>query len=398
MRILMVTPELPFPLDQGGRIRMFSILRYLSHNHEVHLITNVLDAIPEGAVEALSPYLVTIEFVERPYTLWRSAWRLLQSILVRKPYILFKYYSESLSRRIEGVIAVTQPDCVLIESQYLVECVQNIDIPVIVDFHDIASQLYDRFATSPQFGLKKVHGYVQRGFIKRLERNLPPQVSACTVISNEDKHLLQALSSADNIFVVPNGVDLDYFNSNGNYDDGAALDIIFLGSMDYYPNQDAVLFFSKEVLPLLWAEREEITFTIVGRNPMSVVLALQEDPRICVTGTVEDVRAYLRRATIVVIPLRMGAGTRIKALEAAAMGKPIVSTSIGLEGIEFHHQKHALIADSPSQLATACLYLLDNPQKQEELGANARMTVHTHYSWRKSVSQLEKTIETVVSN
>ena len=390
----MVTPDLPFPLDQGGRIRMFSILRHLSRNHEVHLVTNVLGPVPDGAVEALSPYMATIEMVARPYTLWRSAWRLLRSFAARKPYILFKYHSPALSRRVAAMTCVIQPDCILIESQYLIACAQHIPVPVIIDFHDIASQLYARFAASPRLSLKKIHGYMQYGFINRLERNLPGQVSACTVISNEDKLMLQTLSGADNIFVVPNGVDLDYFKSTDSHE-GEKLDIVFTGSMDYYPNQDAVLFFCQEALPLLWAERPETTFTIVGRDPGPAVLALQEEPRICVTGVVDDVRPYLQKATLVVIPLRMGGGTRIKALEAAAMGKPIVSTTLGLEGINFHHQTHVLIADTPADFAAACLQLLDSPQTRKALGQMAQTAVRAQYAWESCVGQLENVLQQI---
>lgn len=398
MRILVVTPELPYPPDQGGRIRMLQIIKGLAANHEVHLVSNVFSPLSDEENREIAACCQSVSYVVKPYSLWRSIWRLGKSLLVRKPYILSKYYSVRLSRLVQTAVTKLNPDCIIFESQYLIECTQNIDVPVIVDFHDIASQLYESFAADPNFSLKKIHGKIQRRFIHQLERDLPHQVAACTVVSETDQQYLQVLSGARNIFVAPNGVDLDYFNPHLDYlYAGYESDFIFVGSMDYYPNHDAALFFSKEVMPLIWENEADLTFTIVGRNPSPAVLGLQVDKRIRVTDTVKDVRPYLRAATIVVIPIRMGAGSRIKVLEAAAMSKPIVATPIGLEGIDFRHQEHALIANDPAQLAAGCWELVQNPQTRAELGHNAQMAVQAAYSWENCVNCLIETAQKVTA-
>ncbi len=388
MKILFITPEWPYPLDQGGRIRMFHLLQQLAHHHEVHLISVLFQPVSPAEYAPLGLLCHSIQTILYPNSPWRAAGRVAKSLLLRRPYIISKYLAPALPGLVRQTIEQVKPDCLFVNVHYLAACGTGVGVPTLVDFHDIASVLYARFAQNPRWGLKKVHGHLQLPLLTRFEALLPAQLRACTTVSEEDAAHLRRLSGGSNIFVLPSGVDEVYFQPQPV--EVADCDLIYVGSMDYYPNVDGVLFLVQEVLPLIWQKRPNTTLSIVGRNPTKTVQQLAQDKRISVTGWVADVRPYLQRARLVLIPLRIGGGTRLKVLEAAAMGKTIVGTSIGLEGLGLENGRHAIFADTPERLAQATLHLLHSPEYRQQLGTAARSWVVERFSWQAVGRRLEE--------
>ena len=194
------------------------------------------------------------------------------------------------------------------------------------------------------------------------------------------------------IEVVPNGVDIDYFQRNGS-EQGVDGRIIFTGSMEYYPNVEAVLFFAQKCWPLIRERLPNATWQIVGKNPVIDVRKLAKLPGVTVTGSVADVRPYFTEAMVAIVPLLVGSGTRLKILEAMAMQKAIVSTSLGYEGLSVVPGKHLIAADQPEAFAQAVIELLNNPGKRQALGIASRVLVEAEYGWERCGDQLLRVLE-----
>ena len=198
--------------------------------------------------------------------------------------------------------------------------------------------------------------------------------------------------------VVPNGVDIDFYAADvPAMEDGAGpgpLDLVFTAKMDFRPNVDAVLWFAQAVLPLIRRRSPRTRFWVVGKDPHPRLAPLAADPGIVVTGWVEDVRPYIAGAALYVIPLRIGGGTRLKVLEAMAMGRAIVSTALGCEGFELEPGQELAIADTPDEFATTVLALLQDPDRRERMGRDAHQYARSRYDWRMIVPLLERVYET----
>lgn len=396
MRILFVTPEWPYPPNQGGRIRMFNIIRQLAKGHELHLISVTLQPLKTSEHDALIPFCSSIRTVPQPSASWRIPIRVVKSVLMRKPFVVFKHLPKELAEVVQATVSQEQPDVVLVEFHYISDCINGLDVHHVVDMHNLDTVLYNRFEHSPKWGMKKVHGRIQRSLMHAFEKQLPQRFDACVTVSDTDRDLLKTWSNTSNVYTVPNGVDVDYFTPGISFPQ--RFDLVFTGSMDYYPNIDAAVFLCHEVMPRLWVRRPQTTLAIVGRDPSSALKALGNDPRITVTGTVADVRPYLAGSTAVVVPLRMGGGTRLKVLEAAAMAKAIVGTSVGLEGIDVIPGQHVLVSDNAEDFAQAVLDLLTRPASAESLGLAACSLIREYYSWSACVARLEEVLRSVILN
>jgi glycosyltransferase involved in cell wall biosynthesis len=214
-------------------------------------------------------------------------------------------------------------------------------------------------------------------------------------VSEADKAALQRLVPGLNVTVVPNAVDVEYYTSADIRPSPLPpRSLIFTGKMDFRPNVDAVLWFCQEVLPLVRREMTDVSFYIVGQSPHRRVLRLADDPAVTVTGYVDDVRPYITGASVYVVPLRIGGGTRLKVLEAMAMSKPIVSTSLGCEGFEgLAPGRELSVADTPEEFAQQVIELLYDAPRRERLGQAAHRFVEERYDWRLIVPKLERAYE-----
>jgi glycosyltransferase involved in cell wall biosynthesis len=303
-----------------------------------------------------------------------------------------------------------QPDVVEVEgielAQYLFQAAEsrggNKRPLLVFDDHNAEYVLQQRaFETDirqPRRWIGAAYSFVQWQRLRGYERRACLAADKVVAVSDTDAEVLRKLVPGSKPVVVPNGVDMAYYTSSvpnlaGSKGPGEA-DVVFTAKMDFRPNVDAVLWFAQEVLPLIRRESPETRFWAVGRDPHPRLAPLAEEPAVVLTGWVEDVRPYFAGAGVYVIPLRIGGGTRLKVLEAMAIGKAIVSTALGCEGFDLVADQELVIADTPAEFAAAVLALLRDPERRARMARAARRFAGSRYDWRIIVPKLERVYET----
>lgn len=401
MRILFVAPRLPLPADTGGKIRTFNLLKQISRDHSVDLVTFSFDREDERHIREFREMGIETRLVQAPKedTL-RKAIIILMSAL---PYSVSKYYSKEMAKAIAAMQAAKNYDLAHFDHIHMAHY-QNYfqGLPCLVDEHNVEYKILERCAHVEKTFIKKILFGDQARKMARFEARKIAGFSACTAVSDEDGRILKHLTrGAKPVYTLPNGVDTEFFQPPGHQaarppEEDA---VVFTGSMDWLPNDDAVVFFCREVLPLIWEQNAGVKFYIVGKSPSAAVRELaQKDPRIIVTGRVDDVRTYIQRAKIFAAPIRIGGGTRLKILEAMSMRKAVVSTTVGAEGIACTKDVDIVLEDTPRAFADEVIVLLKDQQARETLGTAARELVLEKYDWRiigKKLNQIYEDITNV---
>jgi sugar transferase (PEP-CTERM/EpsH1 system associated) len=398
MNILLLTPQLPYPPHQGTTIRNFNLIRGLSARHEVDLLTFIQSSGELDRAGPLYQFCRRLSGVPAPRrtTLQRLAWILTSPL----PDMALRLPSPVFRALLADWLKTTQYDVVQVEgiemAQYGLAVGANGHSPLLVfDDHNAEYVLQQRaFETDvrlPKRWVGALYSLIQWQKLRRYETRICRAADRVVAVSQADADALRRLVPGLTVAVVPNGVDLDYYSPDWKLDSSSASSphLVFTGKMDFRPNIDAVVWFCSQVLPRIWQTAAEVRFAIVGRDPSPRVQALATDSRITVTGYVPDVRPYVAGASVYVVPLRVGGGTRLKVLEAMAMGKAIVSTQLGCEGIEATDGQELIIANSADAVAREVLALLADPTRCHRLGAAARRLVEQCYDWRTIVPQLE---------
>ncbi len=306
------------------------------------------------------------------------------------PLTVLNYRSAEVSRVLAKLLESERFDSVQLESSHLSSYLPLIrnspqPPPVLLDWHNIESELMSRFAAETGSLPKKLVGLRTASLLRKLEAQL---VTACdfhTVVSEPEENQLLSVSASAQVSVVPNGVDSKAFTLIEKTPDADSL--LFVGSMDYHANIDAVTWFIKTAWPQISRQFPQLKFKIVGRSPTPAVQMLASD-RVEVTGTVADVRPYYANALAVVVPLRVGGGTRLKILEAMAVGVPVISTAIGAEGISAVDGSEILIADSPEHMANSLERIVSSPGLRQNIIQSARKLVTREYDWSAIGSRL----------
>jgi len=257
----------------------------------------------------------------------------------------------------------------------------------ILDMHNIESQFIERFSKIETNILRKLYAYITSKKLKDYEIINSRKFDICLTVSEEERKTFQFYAQHKSIKVVPNGVDLSYFSPSGVEADPFTL--LFLGKLDYRPNIDALQYFIAEIWPLIHSRIPEAKFVIVGKGMSENLRSSLVSKHVIVKGYVEDIRNVLSICTAVVVPLRYGGGTRIKILEALAMGKPVISSSLGCEGIEILNGKEILVADSPESFAESVIQVLMRQDLRLKLGRMGRELVEEKYNWAKIGENLE---------
>jgi glycosyltransferase involved in cell wall biosynthesis len=392
MRTLFISHLLPYPLNSGTIERVFHLLRALSTVSEVTFVcpTPGAEKTPEMAV--LQPlYAEAFHYPSRPYgpqkrnaILHWAEWKLRYLYPLRPVEMQY-----ATSRAGASLIRRLRPerfDLVWVERLISMQLLDKVRVPVVVDLDDLhMATLAARLRRGgPYPGM--LYDFLEYLKWRRLEMGLHKLPYTFTVCSEADK---RRLDGGDRVRVIPNGVEVP---ENCELAGERTLQPIFLfvGSMSYNANSDAVEYFAVRIWPRILKELPSAQFLIVGRDPPPSVQRLHSGTKIVVTGTVPSTVPFLKQATIMVVPIRFGSGTRIKILEAWAHRLPVVSTQLGAEGLEGEHGKHLLLADSPEDFAGACCRLARDGHLQETLASEGYALVRGRYSWEK--------IESIVQN
>jgi glycosyltransferase involved in cell wall biosynthesis len=298
------------------------------------------------------------------------------------PYNLRKYERAAMRARIREVQLRQRIDLVHCDHLHMSQYGELFDEPFVIDEHNVESLILWRGARDARERAALRAAYLQQHLLlKRYEAQQAERAWACLICSEEDRRELSDISRQRNLKVVPNGVDLEFFG-DANVRRLAEGHLVFTGSMDWQPNENAVLWFYHDVLPEIRYVFPRLPFYVVGRNPSAHLTALgAKDPATVVTGTVVDVRPYLRGALALVVPIRVGGGTRLKILEAFAAHVPVVSTKVGAEGIAAEPEEHFLVAETPREFAVQVRRLATDQALRQKLTENAGALVHWRYGW-----------------
>ena len=381
MKILVLDEEFPFPTNAGKRTRSFNLYRRLARQFRIYYVgygkrgSHAAEALKKEGIE---PIAVPARIPQKQGPLFYL--RLLANLCSPLPYIVTSHYSTVYRDVVQDSLVEFQPDLVLCEWTPYAIYVKNLpSFKKLVSTHNVEADIWQRYYENETNGLRRWYIWTQWRKVERFERVALHWMNGALAVSELDRRCLAEWCPELPTTIVPNGVDLDYFRPLPQPE--ARRNLVFTGSMDWRPNQDAARYFVREILPLLRQVRPDLECTFVGRNPPADIQALADVAGVHITGTVEDVRPYVERAAVYIVPLRIGGGSRLKILEAMAMGRAVVSTTVGAEGLDVIHDHHVVLADDPHNFAQSVLRLLDDPERCRKLAMEGRRLVEQCYGW-----------------
>lgn len=382
-KILFVTTRIPYPPWEGHQIRTYNLLKRVCEQHDVHLVSFVRKDEDPAHADHLRTLCQSVDLIPIPADQNRAKLviTILAGFVTKTPFVVRKYYSSAMDEKLRIVIDHTSPDLIHFDmlplAQYLPLCR---DIPTVLNDHNVESLLVERRAESASSLPEKIFFSNQAHKLERFESFAATNASQVLACSRDDADTLSQMADGKVIHVIANGVDTEAFVPSDKVQPGPNK-IIFVGGMGWFPNKDGMNFFIREALPLICAKNPEAKLIVVGKSEGLVIPEAMQD-KVMVTGFVDDFRPLVHEAGVYILPLRVGSGTRLKLLEAMAMGKAIVSTTIGCEGVELEHEKNILIADTPEQIATAVLRLIQDEALRQRLGQAAHNLAKRSYDWR----------------
>jgi sugar transferase (PEP-CTERM/EpsH1 system associated) len=391
VRALFVCHCFPFPPTRGGNIRAFHTLRHLSERYDVTVASLARSAEELEAGAGLAKYCsrVIAEIVSGPATLARMIGRL----PTLTPSSMGYFYSPALARRIRREVEGAGFNLIFAHCAYAAPYVAGFEGAMkVLDFCDMDSQKWLAFAKVRPFPLSA--GFYLDGIkLSRAEARLAQAFDLCTCATPAELAVLENYGVHARLGWFPNGVDAEYFRpGQAPYRPDS---ICFVGRMDYYPNQECVLAFCRDVLPLVRARRPRSTFAIIGAAPPRRIRRLGQLPGVTVTGRVDDVRPYFGAAAVSVATLRVARGTQNKILEAMAMGVPTVASWEAAKGVDAEPGRHLLTASTPQECADAIVRLLEDPAERASLSEAARVRVLSHHDWEGSMRKLDGLVQDV---
>ena len=386
---------MPFPLTDGGRIRVFNLLKQIAQKSEVTLLALETQETDADGVAELQQLGIQVHLVPNAPTLPRlSLSTLVKAFRKRQPITVARYDVPTYRQKFRELIANESFDLVHYEMFHVAQFYTETHLPRVLSQQNVDSAIWRRLCSETANPFYKFVYWTQQLAFQRYERVLSPKFDAVTCTSDIDAAVFQEHCAEDAIQIIPNGVDITHYRPD--FTTEAPAHLIYIGSMDWYPNEDAVGFFADEVLPRIQEKVPDVAFSIVGGNPSPQVQKLAAREGVVVTGRVPEIKPYFAEATVFVVPLRIGSGTRLKILEALAMGKAIVSTTVGAEGLDLKDGEEIFIADEPTAFANAVIRLLTDSELRRRIGENGRARVERDYDWRSIGEKLHEVYANIV--
>ena len=395
MRILWLNAGLLLPLDKGGKLRTWHLMRHLARRHEITWLSYADAGCDRADIDGMSAVAAHVHTIPRrtvgkgtPRFLLDAASHLFRAL----PYAVGAYATAEYRRRVSGLLESGRFDLVVCD--FLPPAANlpaTLPCPAVLFTHNVESEIWRRHMEAARGRTKRLLMRQQWRRMLRFERDAVRRFDAVLAVSDTDCQTLEGLYGPlrQPVRVVPTGVDTTYFAPLPATPERPA-HLVFTGSMDWLPNEDGMLFFVREVLPLVRQQEPSVTLSIVGRAPTAAVARLAQEPGIEVTGRVDDVRPHVAAGGVYIVPLRIGGGTRLKIFEAMAMGRPVVSTTIGAEGLPVRDGEHIHIADEPQAFADAVLRLIRDGRERRRIGSAARDLVVSGYDWSAAAAELER--------
>jgi glycosyltransferase involved in cell wall biosynthesis len=400
MKILWICPFFLHPTNRGAQIRTLGTLKELHKRHEIHFAAlNAPDNLegPQRSCEYSARHLSVEHSTPKRRSL-SIVPQLAGSILNPVPMAVSRYDSRVLREQVDALIAAEHYDSVVCD--FLAAAPNLADLGNCVLFqHNVETTIWQRHVEQSRSLAKRLFFRMQARKMAAYEKKICGTVKHVIAVSEIDASRMKEMFGIAAVSSVPTGVDVEFFAPRGA--SPAISDIVFCGSMDWLPNVDAVEYFLFEVLPLIREKAPGATFTIAGRSPDARVLkAVQGLDGVSVTGQVEDMRPYMWGAKVSVVPIRIGGGTRLKIYECMAAGIPVVSTTVGAEGLRYSDGEDIVLADDPGAIAAACVRLLLDDKARSALAQNALKRVQSEFSWEAVSREFEAILENnrIVSN
>jgi glycosyltransferase involved in cell wall biosynthesis len=379
LKAAFVTPYLPWPANTGGKLRSFYLLKALAEAAEVDLYT--ASYVPESELGPLPGFCrsVTIEPLV-PAAQKPNVWRQLADPVPGA----VRHFGTAESVKAIRTRLMAAYDLLISDEIHMAPYVLSLPgherTPALVMRQKIEHVHWGEMARRHPWGVKRGGMLYEAWRFRRFEGLTMPQFSAGVVCSQEDQRIARRQARAIEVEVVPNGADAEYFTPRREPDQHPT--VLLLGTMNYAPNIDSTLFFFRELYPRIRAEIQDLRVLVVGHMPPPEVVALGNLPGVTVTGSVPDVRPFMSRAWMSGVPLRMGGGTRLKIIEAMMAELPVVSSSVGAQGLDVRHGEHLLLADAPEDFARQTVALLRDDALRHRLAESARALVRGRYSWQ----------------
>lgn len=381
MRVLFIAGACPYPPDSGGTVRTYNLLRRVCETHEITLI-----APAKPGVDLNSAFNGRLKHVVAVLPPVRTLAGLLRAIASPLPYIVKAHENCAMDDAVLGTLEAGEFDLIHCDSISAVPAVPtDVRLPKVFNAHNVEAMIWERYVQeerrvwmSPVLSsqLEKVRAY---------EARLPRLFDSCVVVSDSDRAQMRRYGFK-HAQVVRNGVDLDYYEP---LPDASEPQLTFVGSLDWRPNQDGLRWFLETTWPLIQAAAPSARMTVVGRRPPRWMPGFCSRHGARLAADAPDVRPHLAETSVVVVPLRIGGGSRLKILEAMAAGKPVVSTSIGAEGLDVRHEEHILISDDPQDFAHTTVHLLNDAARRQALARAGRELVEAEYGWDAIAAGLE---------
>lgn len=398
MKILWVKAGGLVPLDSGGKIRSYNILRELSCRHDVTLFTFYAEHPNDQHVDLKRMFARVIRHplhIPRAHSFGEVA-HYSSRIFSRQPYQILKYCKPQVAESLGALLQQQRFDVIVCDFLVAAGVIPwNFPCPKVFFAHNVEALIWKRHFELARNPVWKGICWREYWTTAQAERRYLSLADHVLTVSDTDREHFLRLNGPTKISVIPTGVDLEFFRPMAGEEQPDT--VVFTGSMDWMPNEDGIFYFVQDILPRIRKEIPDASLLVVGRNPSSRLVELGRTTKgVEVTGKVDDIRPYLQHGSVYIVPLRVGSGTRLKIFEAMAMGKAVVSTSIGAEGLPVRPGRDVLIADNSEEFAGAVVGLLRDRVRRSELGRAARQLVAQQHGWDSVARHFESALETLV--
>ena len=380
MKILFISQLFPLPQDSGGKIKSYQTIRSLASKHSVHLLTYIRNQQEKACLGQMENICESVRTVQLKRGKAKQILDIVSSFVSKASFIIHRDFRKSMQEAVNKAISDIKPDVIHIDHLQMAQFVNwNGPYNTVLDEHNVEWQIIERIAETSESVLMRYYAKIEYPKLKKYEISIFKKCDALLTVSSIDKEtILNYEPDTKFAKVVPVGVDTDYFAQVKR--DASSKNILSIATMHWPPNVDSILHFYKDIYPIIKQSIHDSTFTIGGQNPTPAIQNLGCDDSVHVTGYLDDIRQTAQDCGVFIVPLRSGSGVRIKILNALAMGLPVISTSLGVEGLDVINGEHLIIADTDKAFADAVIRLLNDSKLADELGENGRKLISEKYS------------------
>jgi len=393
LKILQLTPRIPYPPDDGGKIGIFEITKHMAmRGHDVTMLS--IAPSQRNDISGLRRYC-GVETVAMNTA--NNYIGMLLNLFSSVPYAVSKYHGDPFLVKLKELPRKNRFDIVHVDHLHMAYygkfVKKHFDLPIVLREHNVESTIWERYYQGIRNPLVRAYARLQFKKVYKYESEIVADFDRCFMITEKDKERIERMNPRVKASVIPAGVDVSYFHPMDVPIEPYS--IVSVASMDWLPNVEGIIWFITNVWPIVKQRIPQAKLYIVGKNPPTEIKKLAGED-IIVTGFVEDVRGYMAKAAVFIVPLRTGGGMRIKILNALAMGKAVVSTSVGCEGIDVENGRNLFIADSEEEFVQGVINLLNNGNKREQLEEEGLRLVKEKYQWERIAEQIEREYEKIL--